>query len=243
MNVIRKNFPEEIEELRPLLQAAYSAILDFQSARDDVNERTMRQAIAMTLPVIVPFKEHIPAYKARYIEILEDNADQLTPYDLIVCFDRAIYELHTRLKCGEFADLPWSPELRELFDERRRSTETSPTKANESVKDSPFLTQGNAVTPFVVEGIARIVRAPRDLYRVVSGEILVTEMSDPDFIVVADRIAGLITEQGGLVCHAAILAREWDLPCIVGCRNATTMISDGQYIRMDGATGTVSQVS
>jgi pyruvate,water dikinase len=68
-------------------------------------------------------------------------------------------------------------------------------------------------------------------------------MTDPSFLEVADRIAGLITDRGGLVCHAAILAREFRLPCIVGCRNATEVIRDGEPIRMDAFAGIVTRVS
>jgi phosphoenolpyruvate synthase/pyruvate phosphate dikinase len=85
----------------------------------------------------------------------------------------------------------------------------------------------------VVEGIARIVvNGKRDFDRVERGDILICRMSDPDFVIVVDKIKGLITDYGGELCHAALLARTWNIPCVVGCSDATTSIRDGQNIRL-----------
>ena len=67
-------------------------------------------------------------------------------------------------------------------------------------------------------------------------------MTTPDFIMVAHLISGIITDRGGVVCHAAILAREFDIPCIVGCQTATTTITDGEQIRLDAISGIVVSV-
>lgn len=234
MNTIRNFFPEEIERLRPLLGAAYRAILEYQTRREAKSETALRGAIRETLPTLREFKPHIPHYKQRYIRVLE-NADALAPYDLIVCFDRAIYELHTRLECGQWAHLPWSQALKELLDQRRE-----PEASSALARPETFLASGLGVTRGAAEGPARLVGGPREYDRVQPGDILVTRMTDPDFILLADRIAGLVTDQGGRLCHAAILAREWGLPCVVGCRDATETITDGRQIRLDAIAGIVT---
>ena len=233
MNTIRNFFPEEIERLRPLLADAYREILSYQTRREPGREAALRAAVRRTLPILREFRPHIPLYKQQYLRVLE--ADTLTPYDLIVCFDRAIYELHTRLECGQWAHLPWSQALKDLLDERRTPEDAAPPTGPET-----FLASGLGVTRGTAEGPARVVGSRREYGRVQPGDILVTRMTDPDFVLVADRIAGLVTDQGGRLCHAAILAREWGLPCIVGCRDATETIADGQRVRLDALAGIVT---
>lgn len=233
LNTIRNFFPDEIEALKPLLRAAYKAVLCYQTDRGKAEEAAMRYAIAQTLPILAVFKPHLPVYKRRYVELLEQDA-ALTAYDLVVCFDRAIYELHARVKCGEYAHLPYSENLRELLDERRQAVPSAPRSHQESL-----LASGKGVCGGSVEGIARIVQDARGLGAVQPGEIVVMPMTDPDFIRVADRAAALVTDQGGLLCHAAILARELNLPCIVGCHDATQTIATGQRVRVDGVNGLV----
>jgi phosphohistidine swiveling domain-containing protein len=233
LNTIRNLFPQEVEALKPLLRAAYQAILDYQHEREQAREANMRAAIRRTLPILKTFKPHIPRYKGTYIELLE-NDEQLAPYDLIICFDRAIYELHARVKCGEWSHLPWSKNLRNLLNERQH-VEALPT----AVQEETFLVSGRGVTRGSVVGPARMVISTGDFSKVQKGDILITPMADPDFIHVAKLIAGLVTDRGGVLCHAAILARELNLPCIIGCEHATQTIGDGQWIRLDAASGIV----
>ena len=194
----------------------------------------MRKAIERTVPILTMFKEHLPHYKRRYIEVLE-NQGQLSPSDLVVCFDRGIYELHIRVTSGKWAALPWSKELRQILDSRQ---EVQSQPYTDDREDS-FLTSGTGASRGEAEGNACIVYGKDDFHKIKSGQIMVTPVTEPDFIQVATLISGLVTDRGGLVCHAAILAREFRIPCVVGCENATTVIKDGQYIRLNGYTGIV----
>ncbi|QHT63266.1 hypothetical protein GXP70_27090 [Paenibacillus lycopersici] len=242
MNTIRNLFPEDVEELRLLLQTVYRAIHEYQNARTDSLEAAMRAAIQSAMPLLERFKPHIPAYKQRYIELLNEP-DRLQSYDLIICFDRAIYELHARVKAGEIANrLPWSKALRDLFNERQEPADASAV-SGETEESVDFLTSGVGASRGQAAGTARIILEPAALSGVMPGDILVTPMTDPSFLAVAGRIAGLITDRGGQVCHAAILAREFRLPCIVGCRDATQVIQDGELIRMDALAGIVTRVA
>ncbi|XEC97334.1 PEP-utilizing enzyme [Paenibacillus tarimensis] len=241
MNTIRNFYPDEIEALKVILRTVYKRIHLYQEQRNEHNEIQMREAIESTMPYLLLFKEHIPRYKRKYIELLENQA-QLKTYDLIICFDRAIYELHARVKGGEFADLPWSKELRDLLNERQEPDQAHGMRKSTSAEAVSFLTSGLGVSKGTVEGTACIVNNRDNLHRVKKGDILVTPMSDPEFVSVAHLISGLITDRGGMVCHAAILAREFNLPCIVGCKNATVAIKDSDRIQMDAIAGIVVKV-
>lgn len=232
MNAIRKHFPDEIEALRPLLRAAYDAILAFQLDRVADREARMRDAIRATVPILSRFKPFVPGYKARYLELIERQED-LAAHDLVVCFDRGVYELHTRLPTGQFAHLPWSKELRDLLDERRRA-EPRPAGRGER-----YLTSGTGIGRAVVAGTARRIERPDQFGRVRDGDIVVMPTADPEFVRVIDRIAGLVTDRGGRLCHAAILAREWNRTAVVGCGDATEAIADGRTIRLDPIAGLV----
>ena len=234
MNTIRVHFPDEIEALKPILKVAYQSILEYQNNRTPKLEARMRQAIRATLPILQIFKFEMPNYKRQYIEILE-TADDLSTYDLIVCFDRGIFELHARVKTGDLADLPWSRRLREIFDERRQSALPNKPEGNET-----FLVAGMGASRGAVGGIAQVIHDPSEYSSLQPQSILVTPMTHPDISLVADRIIGIITDHGSILCHAAIIAREWKLPCIVGCQNATQLIQSGQPIWMDAASGIVT---
>jgi phosphohistidine swiveling domain-containing protein len=238
MNTIRNFYASEIEEFKVILRTVYRKIYEYQEDRTRKNEIKMRESIQTTIPYLLLFKEHIPVYKQRYIELLE-NQNQLKPYDLIICFDRAIYELHARVKTGEFFELPWSKELRNLLNERQ---EISNSGFIDIVVPVAFITSGTGAYQGIIKGPACVVLDRDDLFKLKKGDILVTPMTDPYFISVAHLLSGLITDRGGLLCHAAILAREFNLPCIVGCSEATQQIIDGEWIQMDSGTGIVMRL-
>jgi len=92
----------------------------------------------------------------------------------------------------------------------------------------------------VREGTARILRGADDLDRIEPGDVLITTSTGPAFNLVLPMLAGLVTDRGGLLSHAAIVAREFALPAVVGCSIATLAIADGARVRIDGDAGTVT---
>lgn len=90
------------------------------------------------------------------------------------------------------------------------------------------------------EGRVRLVLSVDDLDLVEDGDILLATHTGPAFNLVLPLLAGLITDRGGMLSHAAIVAREFGLPAVVGCANATTLIPDGARVRVDGDAGTVT---
>ena len=88
-------------------------------------------------------------------------------------------------------------------------------------------------------GVVRVLRSPKEGKKLISGEILVAPMTNPDWVPTIRRAGGVITDGGGMTCHAAIVARELGVPCIVGARDATTKLHDGDVVSLDGSTGEV----
>ncbi len=110
------------------------------------------------------------------------------------------------------------------------------------VPDTPntaTVLSGLPVNSGVYEGPARLVDSSADFGRIKQGDVLVTRMTSPYFNVVLPMLGAIVTDRGGQLCHAAIVAREYGIPGIVGTRDATTTIPDGARIRVDGTTGEV----
>jgi pyruvate,water dikinase len=98
---------------------------------------------------------------------------------------------------------------------------------------------GHAASPGEVEGIARLVLDPRDMGRVRKGDVLVTRSTAPSYNALLPLLSGIVTDRGGTLSHAAVVAREYGIPAVVGTGNATELIRDGARVRLDGARGTV----
>lgn len=74
------------------------------------------------------------------------------------------------------------------------------------------------------------------------GEILVTVMTSPDFMVAAKKAAAIVTDEGGITCHAAIVSREMKIPCIIGTKIATKVLKDGDIVEVDADKGVVRKI-
>ncbi len=90
-----------------------------------------------------------------------------------------------------------------------------------------------------IQGVVRIVLNARECQKVQEGDILVTTMTKPDFLPAMKRASAFITDEGGLTCHAAIIAREMNKPCIIGTKVATTTLRDGDLVDVDTQDGVV----
>jgi pyruvate,water dikinase len=101
------------------------------------------------------------------------------------------------------------------------------------------LLRGLAAAPGRVTGAVRILGSPDEGSALAQGEILVAPMTNPDWLPTIRRAAALVTDSGGITCHAAIVARELGVPCVVGTRTATSVLHDGQVVTVDGAAGEV----
>jgi pyruvate,water dikinase len=97
--------------------------------------------------------------------------------------------------------------------------------------------RGAGASPGVYEGPARLVLGTADLSRIRQGDVLVTTSTSAAFNVVLPMLGAIVTDRGGLLSHAAIVAREYGIPAVVGCTDATRQIRDGARVRVDGRAG------
>ena len=106
--------------------------------------------------------------------------------------------------------------------------------------NEPTLLRGISASPGVCEGVARVVLDPREFSHLAQGDVLVAQSTSEAFNVLLPLLGAIVTDAGGLLSHAAIVAREYGIPAVVGTREATALIPDGARVRVDGAKGEVS---
>ncbi|PKO84055.1 MAG: phosphoenolpyruvate synthase [Betaproteobacteria bacterium HGW-Betaproteobacteria-11] len=104
------------------------------------------------------------------------------------------------------------------------------------------LTSGRAIGQKVGSGVVRVVSDPSEMNRVQPGDVLVADMTDPNWEPVMKRAAAIVTNRGGRTCHAAIIARELGIPAIVGCGNATSTLAEGEKVTVSCAEGDTGYV-
>ena len=101
----------------------------------------------------------------------------------------------------------------------------------------PVLAEGRSIGQKIGAGPAKVVADLHEMDRIKPGDVLVTDMTDPDWEPVMKRASAIVTNRGGRTCHAAIIARELGIPAVVGCGNATRVIKDGQPVTVSCAEG------
>ncbi len=102
--------------------------------------------------------------------------------------------------------------------------------------------QGRTASHGMATGKVSVVLTVEDLPKVQKGDILVSVMTFPHFIPAMEKAAAFVTDEGGFTCHAAIIAREFNIPCIVGTENATKVFKDGDVVEVDATRGVVKKV-
>jgi pyruvate,water dikinase len=104
-----------------------------------------------------------------------------------------------------------------------------------------MLLKGLGASPGIVSGPVRVVRKLDQLDKVGEGDVIVTEMTTPDMVPAMKRAAGIVTDEGGMTSHAAIVSRELGVPAVVGTGEASKTLSDGRMVTIDGDKGTITE--
>jgi len=112
---------------------------------------------------------------------------------------------------------------------------------HEEIETAPIIASGQPASPGVGIGFVRVVQDPHDIDIVKQGDVLVAAMTTPDFVPAMKRAVAIITERGGRTCHAAIVSRELGIPCVVGVNGATTRLTVGTEVTVDGTKGNVHE--
>lgn len=144
---------------------------------------------------------------------------------------------------GKPQDVEWAVEKEEVFIVQTRAVTTfkphtveRPDLADETGK---ILLKGETASAGVYTGPVKIVRDPSQLNKVQKGDVLVTAMTTPDMVPAMQRAGAIVTNEGGMTCHAAIVSREMGTPCIVGTQHATDLLKDGEMITVHATRGIV----
>lgn len=144
-------------------------------------------------------------------------------------------------------DIEWAIENGKLYVVQTRPITTveattdknTQVKAQAKVITGKLLLQGEPASPGVVTGIVNILKSAKEIGKIKRGDILVTDMTTPDFVPAMKKAVAIVTNKGGQTSHAAIVSRELGVPCVVGTRLATQILKQGRVITVDGAAGRV----
>ncbi len=137
-------------------------------------------------------------------------------------------------------DVEWAIKNKEIFMLQSRPITTIKKKKEHKEKiATSALLEGLGASPGIAYGEAKLVSDASELGKVKDGDILVAVMTTPDMVPAMKRAAAIVTDEGGLTCHAAIVSRELGCPAVVGTRKATQLLTDGMKITVDGEKGLV----
>lgn len=120
--------------------------------------------------------------------------------------------------------------------------DTNVLKTYELQGTGKVLIEGRAVGEKIGSGKAHIIKDVADIGEFRAGEVLVTDMTDPDWEPIMKIASAIITNRGGRTCHAAIISRELGIPCVVGTNEGTEVLKDGQEITVDCSSGSEGKV-
>ena len=141
-------------------------------------------------------------------------------------------------------DIEWAVERNKIYIVQSRPITTlknlkTETVSEEFTKDNEVILRGLGASPGVASGKVVKINTSQELDKITEGSILVTKMTEPNMVPGMKRAAGIITDEGGMTCHAAIVSRELGTPCIVGTEKATSTLNDGDVVTLDATNGVV----
>lgn len=139
---------------------------------------------------------------------------------------------------GRAQDVEFAIERNKIYLVQTRAVTTEVKKEETKITGEPIL-RGLGSSPGVAVGRVRIIKSLKDIEKVEKGDILVTKMTSPDLVPTMSKCSAIITDEGGMNCHASIVAREMGIPCIVGTKNATLVLKDGEVVTVDAYHGLV----
>ncbi|MDR3379672.1 phosphoenolpyruvate synthase [Cupriavidus basilensis] len=226
--------PDEFYVFKPTLQAGkYPIIRRSIGSKLIKMEFTAPGEAGRVKTVDVPIE-----LRNRY-SITDADVAELAKYAMII-------EKHY----GRPMDIEWGKDGRDgkiyILQARPETVKSqSAGKAEQRFKlkgTAPVLTSGRAIGQKIGTGRVRVINDPSEMERVQPGDVLVADMTDPNWEPVMKRAAAIVTNRGGRTCHAAIIARELGVPAVVGCGDATDLLKDGTLVTVSCAEGDEGRV-
>ncbi len=129
--------------------------------------------------------------------------------------------------------------IKKIAEEEKKEKEVEQAAAGISLDKAKVLLRGLPASPGLAVGPVKIIHDKTELSKVMQGDVLVTKMTSPDYVPAMKRAVAIVTDEGGMTSHAAIVSRELGIPCIVGTREATKKLKDEEKITVDAAHGVV----
>jgi pyruvate, water dikinase len=150
---------------------------------------------------------------------------------------------------GRPMDIEWGKdgETGELFILQARP-ETVKSRAGQAMErfrleeTGEVIAEGRAIGQRIGQGVARVIESLDQMHDVAAGDVLITDMTDPDWEPIMKRASAIVTNRGGRTCHAAIIARELGIPAVVGCGDATSRVPDGATVTVSCAEGDTGRI-
>jgi pyruvate,water dikinase len=231
--------PDEVWVFKPTLDRAADPILRRRIGRKESRIVYARRGAATT--------QVVPVAEADRLRRSFSDEDAITIARWAVAIEAHYSSRHGR---ATPMDIEWAKDgvTGELWVVQARP-ETVQARADEGRlvrfevgAEAPPLVRGTAVGSSVGVGPVRVIASVDDLPSFREGEVLVAEMTDPDWVPVLRRASAIVTDRGGRTCHAAIVSRELGVPCVVGTGNATRALKTGTEVTVSCATGTRGEV-
>ncbi len=193
-----------------------------------IEEKTAEKKIALT---------RNSSGKTEVINLREEisKREVLTGYEIKIL---AQYAQRLEEHYGKPQDIEFAIEDTNIYIVQSRPITTQVKKDDREVAGN-ILLSGLGASPGIASGIVKVVKDLSELNKVQKGNVLVTVMTNPDMVVTMQKASAIITDEGGVTSHAAIVSREMGIPAVVGTKEATTKLQDGQVVTVDGFTGRI----
>lgn len=146
---------------------------------------------------------------------------------------------------GKPQDIEWAIEGRDAYIVQSRPITTYKENQVEEVSEgmdvskATVLLKGLGAAPGIGSGPVKVLYSAKEIDKIKKGDVLVAKMTSPDFVPAMKKAAAIVTDEGGMTCHAAIVSRELGVPCIVGTNTATQTLTDGQTVTVDAKRGII----
>jgi len=221
--------PDEFYVFKPTLQAGKYPII-----RRSIGSKLIKMEFTKPGEAGRVKTVDVPAELRNRYSITDADVSELAKYAVII-------EKHY----GRPMDIEWGKDGKDgkiyILQARPETVKSqSAGKAEQRFKlkgTAPILTSGRAIGQKIGTGPVRVINDPAEMERVQPGDVLVADMTDPNWEPVMKRASAIVTNRGGRTCHAAIIARELGVPAVVGCGDATDVLKDGTLVTVSCAEG------
>ena len=230
--------PDEFYVHKPMLKAGNQAVI-----RRNLGSKLIQMVFASPQEKAAEGKLiktiDVPAEQRNRYSLTDADVQQLAHYALVI-------EQHY----GRAMDIEWGKDGQDgllYILQARPETVKSQSKGQAELRyklkgTGPVLAEGRAIGQKIGTGPVRLVYNISEMDKVQPGDVLVTDMTDPNWEPVMKRASAIVTNRGGRTCHAAIIARELGIPAVVGCGNATDLLKDGTLVTVSCAEGDTGRI-